>query len=250
MTVVYTLYVCGRGGFLRGTGKDMAGPMVDLLPCVEVGPAQNAQGAVIWLHGLGANGHDFEPLVPLLELPQVRFVFPHAPQIPVTINQGWIMPAWYDITGLGNDLGRTENADHVYQSAQAIEALIERELRRGIAVERLILAGFSQGAAMALHVGLRSPRELAGLLLLSGYLVVPERLKDEAQPRSLRAPMLFCHGAHDDIVPISRGRLAYERVSELAPEPEAIRWQSFAMGHEVCPEEVGVIRDWLHERLA
>jgi len=205
-------------------------------------------GSVIWLHGLGANGHDFEPIVPLLRLPRVRFVFPHAPEIPVTINGGWIMPAWYDIRTLEAGPDREDEAG-IDRSAAQVEALLAREVERGVPRDAIVLAGFSQGGAMALHVGLRQPEGLRGIMALSTYLVVEERLQREAHPSNHETPMLFCHGRQDPLVPVDRGRLAHDTLATLTPD-RPLRWHDFAMGHEVCPQEVEIIAGWLQERFA
>lgn len=216
-----------------------------LLPCVEVGPRGQAAGAVVWLHGLGANGHDFEPIVPYLELPRVRFVFPHAPLRRVTINGGMEMPAWYDILSFGRE-GGGENPAHVREARAQVDALLRREKERGIAPDRTVLAGFSQGAALALHAGTRYPESLAGILVLSGYEVLPRTREAEASPANRRTPMLFCHGTHDPLVPVERGRAAFE--AHAAPERDA-QWREFPIAHEVSDEEIAAVRDWLHARL-
>jgi len=222
--------------------------MTELLDCVEVGPQDNATSAVIWLHGLGANGHDFEPIVPLLDMPQTRFVFPHAPVMPVTINMGMTMPAWYDILTLDQSPDR-EPPEHILASAKLVEALLQREKERGIPAESLILAGFSQGGAMALHTGMRHEETLAGLMVLSAYLVLPDRLAEESHSTNANTPILFCHGSLDPMVPIERGKAAMEAVkAQNAQRP--IIWEDFPMGHEVCPPELGLIKEWLHQRLA
>jgi phospholipase/carboxylesterase len=218
--------------------------MSELLPCVEIEPAGEPLGGVLWLHGLGASGHDFEDLVPLLGLPQVRFVFPHAPRRPVTINQGLIMPAWYDIEFLGGS-GGGENAGHVRDSAGLIRALLAREERRGVASSRIVLAGFSQGGALALYVGDRHPEPLLGVMVLSACELLPHTREAEASPASATTAMLFCHGTHDPLVSVERGRRAYEA---HATPGRPIEWREFPMGHQVCAEEVGVIRDWLRAR--
>jgi phospholipase/carboxylesterase len=219
---------------------------MEILPAVEVGPAEEPAGSVLWLHGLGADGHDFEGLVPLLGLPRVRFVFPHAPLRGVTINGGMLMRAWYDIDRFDRGDGG-EQASHVRASTELIEALLARERERGVPSERTVLAGFSQGGAMALHVGPRHPRTLGGILVLSGYEVLPETRAAEASPANRETPMLFVHGAYDDLVPVSRARRAYE-AQAAAGRP--VGWQEYPMGHEVCAEEVALVRDWLHQRLA
>jgi phospholipase/carboxylesterase len=218
--------------------------MLSLLPCVEVGPRGQAEGAVVWLHGLGANGHDFEPIVPYLELPRVRFVFPHAPLRRVTVNGGMEMPAWYDIATLGQEGG--ENAAHVRDARSQVDALLRREKERGIAPERTVLAGFSQGAAVALYAGTRYPETLAGILVLSGYEVLPRTREAEPSPANRRTPMLFCHGTLDPLVPVARGRAAFE--AHAGPERDA-QWREFPIAHEVSDEEIAAVRDWLHARL-
>jgi phospholipase/carboxylesterase len=218
--------------------------MAALLPCVEVGPRGQAAGSVVWLHGLGANGHDFEPIVPYLELPRVRFVFPHAPLRRVTINRGMEMPAWYDIRSLGQQ-GDVIAAE-VREARGHVEALLRRETERGISPERTVLAGFSQGAALALHTGIRHPETLGGILVLSGYEVAPETREAEASPANRRTPMLFCHGTDDPLVRVEGGRAAFE--AHATPERDA-QWREFPMGHEVSDEEIAGVRDWLHARL-
>ena len=217
------------------------------LSCVEIEARAPATAAVIWLHGLGASGHDFEPLVPHLGLPHARFIFPHAPAIPVTINGGWVMPAWYDIKSLDRRADREDPAE-VRASAARIAALLAREQARGIPSERIVLAGFSQGGAMALHVGLRYPDPLAGLLVLSAYLLVPAALAAEQAAANRATPILFCHGSHDGIVPVAAGRASAARVREAAPGRD-LRWQEYPIDHEVSPPEIAAIAAWLRERL-
>jgi phospholipase/carboxylesterase len=217
-----------------------AGP----LSCVEVPPRGEAIGSVVWLHGLGADGHDFEPIVSLLGLPIVRFVFPNAPARPVTINGGMVMPAWYDITSLGGR-GPGEREADVRLSARLIAAVVEREEARGVASSRIVLGGFSQGAALALHVGLRFPRPLLGIMVLSGYEVLPDTRAAEAGEANRATPMLFCHGTYDPLVAIERGRRAHE--TSAGPGRKA-EWHEFPMGHEVSPAEIVVIRTWLAAR--
>jgi len=213
----------------------------ELLPCVEVEAHGEARGSVVWLHGLGADGHDFEPIVPLLGLPAVRFVFPNAPARPVTINGGMVMPAWYDILSFGGP-GPGERAPDVRHSARLVEALLEREERRGVPSSRIVLAGFSQGAAMALHVGTRYPRGLLGIMVLSGYEVLADTRDAEAAAANRATPMLFCHGTHDPLVAVDRGRQAYRAHSSSDRKTE---WHEFPIGHEVSPPEIEVIRLWL-----
>jgi phospholipase/carboxylesterase len=216
------------------------------LSCVEVEARGEAQGSVVWLHGLGADGHDFEPIVPLLGLADVRFVFPNAPARPVTINGGMVMPAWYDIVSLGGP-GPGERAPDVRHAARLIEALLEREERRGMPSSRIVLAGFSQGAAMALHVGIRYPRSLLGIMVLSGYEVLPDGREAETSAANKTTPMLFCHGTQDPLVAVERGRQAYR--AHAHPERKA-EWHEFPIGHEVSPPEIEAIRRWLAGRFA
>ena len=219
----------------------------NLLPAVDVEPKRAPQrGSVIWLHGLGASGHDFEPIVPMLQLPAVRFVFPHAPQIPVTLNGGMVMPAWYDIRALA-DVPEREDMTGVARNAERVRDLIARENARGVPTDRIILAGFSQGAALALHVGLRYPETLCGMLVLSGYLMAPEQLPNESHAANATTPILMCHGARDPMVLRDWGARSRDMLAAHSPQRD-LRWREFEMGHEVCPEEIQVIAHWLHER--
>jgi phospholipase/carboxylesterase len=213
----------------------------DILGCVEVPARGEPQGSVVWLHGLGADGHDFEPIVPLLGLPMVRFVFPNAPARPVTINGGMVMPAWYDILSFGGP-GPGLRPDEVRDAARLVAALVEREEQRGVPSSRIVLAGFSQGAAMALHVGTRYPRPLLGIMVLSGYEVLADTRQAEASAANRATPVLFCHGTHDPLVALDRGRRGYE--AHAGPDRSA-EWYEFPIGHEVSPDEIAVIRRWL-----
>ncbi len=218
--------------------------MSDLLPCVVVEPSDSDSGqaaTVLWLHGLGASGHDFEPIVPLLRLPWVRFVFPHAPQRPVTINGGMVMPSWYDVTHVGPG---GQNEQHIAETRASIEALLAQE-RESLSPERIVLAGFSQGGAIALLAGLRYPERLAGLMILSSYEMFPERRSELSEANS-STPILFGHGIYDPMIPVERGRSAYDGV--LSVERDA-RWLDYPMGHEVCPPQIDDIAAWLLERL-
>lgn len=219
---------------------------MSLLPCVEPPVQGEPRGAVLWLHGLGASGHDFEPIVPLLGLPDVRFVFPHAPPRPVTINGGMVMPSWYDIRSL-DDRPDRESKEDIRASAEQISALLEREHARGLPYERIVLAGFSQGGALTLHVGARFPHRLAGLMVLSAYLLLPEAFAAEREAANRDTPALFCHGRFDPLVPMERGRRAFEALQEWSPERPAL-WQDYAMEHEVCPPQISAIAGWLAER--
>lgn len=223
--------------------------MSEILACVEVGPGPDeaADGSVIWLHGLGASGHDFEPLVPHLGLPKTRFVFPHAPQRPVTINMGMVMPAWYDILSMAGSAGVREPIEHVRQSQAQVEALIQREKERGTPAEKIVVAGFSQGGAIAGWVGLRHQEALAGIMILSAYELFPETMLEEASPANAQTPMLFCHGSLDPMVKMAWGREGYLR---RAAESRDVAWHDWPMGHQVCLEEVEVIAFWLQGRLS
>jgi phospholipase/carboxylesterase len=181
--------------------------------------------------------------VPYLGVPWVRFVFPHAPSRPVTINQGYVMPAWYDITGLGRG---GANVGHVSETRRQVTALLDRESERGVPSEHTVLAGFSQGAGIALYTGLRHPRRLGGILVASGYELMPETLAAEGSPANLATPILFCHGLYDDLVPAAAGREAYDaRIREGRPA----EWREFPISHEVSMPEIETIGAWLRERL-
>jgi phospholipase/carboxylesterase len=220
--------------------------VTEVLPSLEIDAQGEPAGSIIWMHGLGASGHDFEPIVPLLDLPSVRFVFPHAPARGVTINGGLIMPAWYDILALGTAAGG-EDADDVRESAAMIEALIVREGARGVPSEHVVLAGFSQGAAMALFVGTRHARPLRGIMVLSGYEVLARTREAEASEANRKTPLLFCHGTLDPMISVVRARAAFAAHETGRPEAE---WHQFPMGHEVSPPEIDVIRRWLAARFA
>ena len=207
---------------------------------IETAPAPDA--AVLWLHGLGADGHDFEPVVPQLRLPpqlRVRFVFPHAPVRPVTLNMGMRMRAWYDILQLGG--GREDEAG-IRESQALLEALIARERRRGVAAQRIVLAGFSQGGAVALHTGLRHAERLAGILALSTYLPLAGSLAPEHSAANLGVPLFMAHGRFDDIIPIERARQSRVALEGLGCKVE---WREYAMPHAVCGEEIADIAAWL-----
>jgi phospholipase/carboxylesterase len=218
------------------------------LPSVEIEPDSTARAAVIWMHGLGANGHDFESVLPWLGLRAghgVRFVFPHAPQIPVTLNAGMVMPAWYDIAE--NDLSRRHDRDGILRSREAVRTLVQREVERGIDSTRIVLAGFSQGGAVALDTGLRHGDRLAGILALSTYLVLENEIEAERDPVNAETPILQVHGSLDPMVPVERGQSARDQLRGLG---YAVQWQEYPMQHEVCPEELGLIGKWLGEVLA
>lgn len=222
--------------------------MSDLLDALEIETAPDPDAAVVWMHGLGADGHDFEPIVPELGLPArpgIRFVFPHAPLRPVTINQGHVMRAWYDVRALAGV--RREDEAGVRQSARQIEALMERERQRGIAPRRLVLAGFSQGGAMALHVALRYPERLAGVLALSCYLPLASTLATEASPANRDVPIFWAHGVHDPMLPLAMAEQGREQVGSLGYR---IEWHQYPIPHSVSAEEIADVARWLGRVLA
>ena len=210
----------------------------------EIEPAEPQRGSVIWLHGLGATHHDFEPVIPQLAAPFLRFVFPSAPIRPFTLSYGMRMPAWYDILSLG-PAAPTEDRAHLRESAAEIGRLMEREHARGVAYENIVLAGFSQGGAMVLHTGLRSERRLGGILVLSGYLPSAHTLRGEAQPARRDTPILFCHGRHDLVVPCAGGYQSYSVVKQAG---YAAEWAEFDVAHTMCIDEVHFIGRWLAAR--
>ncbi len=217
------------------------------LPCVTKDTGAAPVASIIWLHGLGADGHDFEPIVPELvdpSWPAVRFVFPHAPVRPVTLNMGMPMRAWYDIRALSLD----ERADEVgvRTSLEQIEELISAENTRGIPSERIVLIGFSQGGVMALQAGLRHPRPLAGIAGLSCYLPMAEALADERSEANARTPLLLMHGSHDPVVPPALGDHARRMLEGWG---YLVQWHSYPMQHQVCLEQIADLRDWFGERL-
>ena len=219
-----------------------------LLPRVELESASNPTAAVFWMHGLGADGNDFAGLVPELDLAgcqPIRFVFPHAPSMPVTINGGYVMPAWYDI--MGTDLVRKQDAAGIVKSAQSIEALIAHEVSRGIAPENIVLAGFSQGCAMALHTGLRHNAKLAGIMALSGYLPLADRIAAERSSANADTPIFMAHGTADPVVVISRAEESRDRLASLGYK---VQWHTYPMPHSVHPKEIADISRFLKSVLA
>ena len=218
-----------------------------LLPCIEIETAPHATAAVVWLHGLGADGNDFAGLVPELNLagcPPIRFVFPHAPSMPITINGGYVMPAWYDITGV--DLVSRQDAQGIQKSEVAITALIEREIDRGIAPGRIVLAGFSQGCAMALHTGLRCKHALGGIMALSGYLPLADRFANERTTPNAKTPIFMAHGTMDPVVVLQRGEDSRNALSALG---HPVQWHTYPMQHSVHPQEIADISAFLQRVL-
>lgn len=209
------------------------------LATLEHGPA-DAGGSVIWLHGLGADGHDFEPLVPELQRGDLRFVFPHAPLRRVTVNNGMRMRAWYDIASV--EIDAREDAAGIRESAAAVERLIAAEVGRGVPARRIVLAGFSQGGAIALHTGVRHGDSLAGLLALSCYLPLRGRLAEEARPETRGVPVLMCHGEADPIVPPRLGEVSRDLLRE---QGYRVDWRTYPMPHTLVARELEDIRAWL-----
>ncbi len=212
-----------------------------VLETVEVSAGAAPRLAVIWLHGLGADGHDFEPIVPELKLPfGARFIFPHAPVRPVTINGGMAMRAWYDIVGFGAKF--EQDVDGIRASAASVGALIDREIARGLDATQIVLAGFSQGGAIALHTGLREPRRLGGIVALSTYLPLAESLAAELSDANRDVPILMAHGSVDPVVPLAMGE-ASKTLLEAAGY--AVDWRVYPMAHSVCIEEIAAISAFL-----
>ncbi|MFO1054663.1 MAG: dienelactone hydrolase family protein [Planctomycetota bacterium] len=221
--------------------------MTRLLPCVEIDPVGPVRASVIWLHGLGADGHDFEPIVPELGLEPaagVRFVFPHAPAIPVTLNGGYVMPAWYDIAEV--DLRRRHDEAGIRRSAAQVEALIAREVDSGVPASRIVLAGFSQGGAIALFQGLRHRHRLAGVLALSTYLVCEDSLLHERSDANRDVPIFMGHGTYDPMVQLARGEAARDALLALG---YPVEFHTYPMPHSVHPVEIADIGAWLRRVL-
>ncbi|QJE00528.1 carboxylesterase [Massilia forsythiae] len=210
--------------------------MSELLEHVQVDTADDPQVSVIWLHGLGADGNDFVPMVRELDLsglPGIRFIFPHARTIPVTVNNGYVMRAWYDITGA--ELVRREDENGLRASQLEVEAFIAREKARGIPASRIVLAGFSQGCAMTIQAGLRHPEPLAGMICLSGYVPLSAKLPAERTDAALATPIFMAHGRHDNVVPFNRATMSRDLLVSMGCRVE---WHEYTMAHSVCMEEV------------
>lgn len=208
----------------------------------------NIGSSVIWLHGLGADGHDFEPIVQKLDLPNVRFILPHAPEMPVTRNSGYIMPAWYDLYGAPNNKTGNSFEDEagIIISQRYINSLIEIEINRGIPSERIVLAGFSQGGAIALHTGIRYPLKLGGILALSTYLPIKTKLAAEAHPANAGIPIFMAHGIFDDVISLDMCKIS---LNILQNNHYSVRWHEYNMAHSVCAEEINDIRLFLKQVL-
>jgi phospholipase/carboxylesterase len=221
---------------------------MELLSHVEIATGADPVGAVVWMHGLGADGWDFVPLVRELDLPEdlpLRFIFPHAPVRPVTINNGYEMRAWYDVAMA--DFGRLPDERGIRQSQAQVEAFIARENSRGIPASRIVLAGFSQGGAIALHTGLRHTEALAGILALSTYLPLAESLAREAADANERVPVFMAHGTQDPVIPLALAQASRATLQARGLAPE---WHDYPMPHSVCAEEVADISAWLRARYA
>ena len=217
------------------------------LETIQLDTGANPTASVIWLHGLGASGDDFVPIVNELDLtglPAIRFIFPHAPTMAVTINNGYVMRAWYDI--LGTDLTRREDESGLRASQAMVEQLIAQEKARGVPAERIVLAGFSQGCAMTLQTGLRYPERLAGLLCLSGYVPLNATINAERHPANQPTPIFLAHGRGDQVIPISRAEQSRDLLRALGFDVE---WHEYMMPHSVCQEEVEDISAWFRRVL-
>lgn len=215
------------------------------LTTLEINPTHQAEKCVIWLHGLGADGSDFAPIVPELNLPasmNIRFIFPHAPIMPVTINNGHEMRAWFDIKA--SDLTSRADVDGMQRSVEQINALIEHEITRGIAPANIILAGFSQGAVIALMTGILSSKRLAGIIALSGLFPHADSVIQQAPAANHDLPIFIAHGTEDTVLPLSLGRDAYAALVKAAYPAD---WHSYAMGHSVCLEEINDISQWIQK---
>jgi len=228
--------------------------MTSILPHIALESGPNPAYSIIWLHGLGADGEDFVPIAEEIDLPvTVRYIFPHAPMRPVTINNGYVMPAWYDIlvgaasAEISANIGRQEDAAGIRASQAEIEKLITQEKQRGIKAGNIFLAGFSQGGAVALHTGLRHQERLGGILALSTYLPLPSTTPAEASVEAKHTPIFMAHGLSDPVIPYAFGRASAD---VLLHQGYLLEWHGYDMPHSVCPEEIRDIEHWLRTRLA
>jgi phospholipase/carboxylesterase len=216
-----------------------------MLPHITLDTGKSPQHSIIWLHGLGADGEDFVPIAEQMSLPlAVRYIFPHAPKRPVSINGGFVMRAWYDIYAAA--IHAQQDAAGIRASQAEIEKLIAQEKQRGVAAENIFLAGFSQGGAVVLQTGLRHAEKLGGILALSTYLPLAETLTDEASKAAKDTPVFMAHGRHDPIVPYDLGKSSADKLSGLGYQLE---WREYSMQHSVCVEEIEDIEAWLTRRL-
>ncbi len=217
------------------------------LEYLEIGVHQPVKACVIWLHGLGATANDFVPIVSELQLPTnlaIRFIFPQAPMLPVTLNMGYVMPAWYDILGLEFDSPQDEVG--IYQMEQQIKTLINAEIDRGISSDKIVLAGFSQGGAMALHTALRFSQRLAGIMVLSSYLPLADKLSFEKNKVNSNTPIFMAHGIDDAVLPPVAGQMSYAILKKAG---FSIQYKTYAMAHEICHAEIVDIASWLQRIL-
>lgn len=218
--------------------------MTQPLQTIEIQTQPQVQYSIIWMHGLGANADDFFPLVPELKLSSaVRFVFPNAPIRPITINNGYAMRGWYDILSLDR-LDQKQDEAGLLESKAAIEALIQKENARGIPCERIFLAGFSQGCAMALLTGLRYPEKLAGIIALSGYLPLHQQMPEKAAQANKNTPIFWVHGDFDPVVPLAMAQMSRELLNSMG---YPIEWHQYPMEHQVCMKEVQAISAFIHK---
>ncbi len=207
----------------------------------------NPESVVIWLHGLGADGNDFVPIVEQLQLPShmgIRFIFPHAPVRPITINQGYQMPGWYDISS--QSIVDEEDEAGIRESSAILKQLCEEQETKGISADNIVIAGFSQGGAIALHCGCRYPKPLAGIMALSTYLPLPDTLADEISEVVIDTPVFMAHGRQDEVVAYEYGLQSKERLDENNID---VHWHEYDIGHAVCGEEISHIRQWLTDVL-
>lgn len=219
--------------------------MTPILPHIVLDRGKSPLHSIIWLHGLGADGEDFVAVAEQMNLPvSMRYIFPHAPKMPVTINGGFVMRAWYDIADI--DIAAKQDAAGIHASQAEIEKLIIQEKNRGVAEENIFLAGFSQGGAIALHTGLRYPGKLGGILALSTYLPLADTLSQEVSLSAKNTPVFFAHGKHDPVVPYALGKLSAEK---LLQHGHQVEWHEYPMPHSVCAEEISDIENWLAKRL-
>lgn len=219
--------------------------MTSTLPHIVLDQGKQPKHSIIWLHGLGADGEDFVDMAEAINLPvSMRYIFPHAPKNPVTINGGFIMRSWYDIADI--DIGAKQDAAGIRASQAEIEKFIAQEKARGIAEENIFIAGFSQGGAIALHTGLRHPARLGGILALSTYLPLADTLSQEVSLSAKNTPIFFAHGRHDPVVPYALGKASADKLQQLGYQTD---WHEYAMPHSVTSEEVSDIERWLTQRL-
>ncbi len=221
--------------------------MNTILPSIQIETKNYPTHSIIWMHGLGADGNDFVPIINELDLSPgtaIRFIFPHAPERSVSINSGFAMRAWYDI--IDPEIRNVEDEEGIRCSQAAIGVLVEQEIQRGILPRDIILAGFSQGGVMALHTGLRYKKQIGGIVALSCYLSLPDRLNAEINHANQNVPILMAHGSQDTVIPISRAK---ESMDKLLQSGCAIEWHEYEMEHTVCGKEILDISEWLNKRI-